>query len=248
MRSLYLIIITLFYSTAIIGQHKEIVGNVTDSKTLAAIPFAHLYNVILKTGTHTDESGNFTLIVRVGDSIRISAIGFKTQFYRIQANDYNSFLHLRMDGQTVELDAVQIFAYKDIESFKRAIIESDVKPEPKLTIYGLPTAGSDYGKLAILPRVKAPTAEKLVATVGPTFASVPLAVKDKERILFERKKAVASKYNSVWIKEVTGLDESEIDEFIRFCRLEEDYIFDASEYDLTVAVLTCLYEFKSKHH
>ena len=251
MRFNYLVIAFVLLPLVVIGQQKELSGSVTSSKSKTPLPFVHLYNQTAKIGASTSETGTFTLRAQPGDSIIVSSIGYERLYHHVTSDDFAGELRLIMTEKPMELAPVEIFAYKDVKALKEAIVENDLPLEQKPVLFGMPPAGSDYGKLTVPERVEAPITENLVGTVGLKFSASAgsgdgKAAKELKEL--EAKKTIAAKYNPDWIKNVTGLKEADIDAFMRFCALKDNFILEATEYELTVAVLTCLDDFEEQRH
>ncbi len=53
------------------------------------------------------------------------------------------------------------------------------------------------------------------------------------------------KYNRQLVAQVTKLEDHEIDDFMNFCRPNEDFILRANDYDLTNKILLCLKDYRT---
>lgn len=53
------------------------------------------------------------------------------------------------------------------------------------------------------------------------------------------------KYNRKMVAQVTKLEDEEIDDYMKFCKPQDDFILRASDYDLTNNMLSCLKEFRT---
>ena len=56
---------------------------------------------------------------------------------------------------------------------------------------------------------------------------------------------VGLKYNKKTILQITKLDDHEIDDFMTYCRPNEDFILRASDYELTNKILACLKDYRT---
>src|SRR5437868_6953092 len=72
---LCLLLIVFTYANA----QNALTGKVTDSKTGSPVSGASVKVKHSKTGTSTDDNGNFTLQAKPGDILEISSIGYTTQ-------------------------------------------------------------------------------------------------------------------------------------------------------------------------
>jgi hypothetical protein len=55
----------------------------------------------------------------------------------------------------------------------------------------------------------------------------------------EKQKAVDRRYNRKVIRKVTSVPEDKIDAFILFCKLDRDFVINAEDYDLLLAIKNC---------
>jgi hypothetical protein len=61
-----------------------------------------------------------------------------------------------------------------------------------------------------------------------------------------RKKKLSQRYNPDRVREWTGLDETEIEAFMKFCPMPEAFLELASEYDIIDRTFRCLEEFDNR--
>ncbi len=81
-------------------------------------------------GTNTNAYGFFSMPTLAGDSIIISAVGFKKRFYvmpRIPDEGYSVIIELMSD--TTELPVVEVFPYPSEELFKEAFLALELPDE-----------------------------------------------------------------------------------------------------------------------
>jgi hypothetical protein len=84
---------------------------------------AHIYIPKAGRGTTTNPYGFFSLPVMIGDSLLISAVGYKKQFYIIpqkQEKGYSVVIELLTD--TTMLPVVEVYPYPTEELFKEAFL------------------------------------------------------------------------------------------------------------------------------
>lgn len=118
----------------------QVSGNIADDQD-QPLSFATVTNLTTETGVISDEDGFFYLTFQPTDTIRISSVGYEPAFLYFgdtaQATNYD--LQIRMSEKTYELENVTVFAFKDVESFKRAVLALDDLPEesPKIVVPGL---------------------------------------------------------------------------------------------------------------
>ncbi len=94
------------------------------------VPGAHIYVPKAGRGTTTNPYGFFSMPVMVGDSLIISAIGYKRQYYRIPPkNDKGYSVIIELLSDTTTLPVVEVYPYPTEELFKEAFLALQMPDE-----------------------------------------------------------------------------------------------------------------------
>ncbi len=112
-------------------------GVVLGSDSTSGIPGVHVYVPKARRGTTTNPYGYFSMPVLAGDSIVVSAVGYKKQFYAIpydKGENITKFFELVID--TTLLEEVSILPYPTEREFKEAVLAfqlpSDVRSQDNM--------------------------------------------------------------------------------------------------------------------
>ena len=126
----------LLVFTNVSAQNSERVvqlsGIVVGGDSLYGVPYVSVYVPKAGRGTMTNTVGFFSLATLVGDSVVVSAIGFKKRSLRIPDNDKQSFsvvIELIMD--TTLIPTVEVFPYYTEELFKQAFLALQLPDDNK---------------------------------------------------------------------------------------------------------------------
>ncbi|SOU87253.1 carboxypeptidase-like regulatory domain-containing protein [Tenacibaculum dicentrarchi] len=120
---------------------KFLYGSVNDKIT--TIYNAHIINLTTKQGTFSNQSGEFRVLAKVNDSLKISFVGYKSIHIKVNTNHFgiqkNSF---KLHKQAYELDEITL-KKNDLLGF----LSSDIKnikttAQINATTLNLPYAGS----------------------------------------------------------------------------------------------------------
>ncbi len=213
-------------------------GKVLDADTQDGVPLIHVIVKNKNKGTSGDSKGGFKVPVTMGDQIVITSIGYESIEFNI-TEEFNAYkdevLMLFMIPKTYELDSVVVFHMGEDFYLRRK------KGEP-VEIIGLPKPTDNprdwskpqvvvdgngigiYGLLNIFD--KQLQQQKKVRRLQAQL--------DKEN---EIKAKVEAKYNRDIVKEVTGIDDRVIQEFMDFCNFTRGEIIHSSEYEITARLL-----------
>jgi len=232
------------------AEQVRLSGELFNKETGESIPYVHIINSSTNEGTTSDLDGKFSLPVSTNDTVVFSAVGFEKYYLTWKERPENSneyFIKISLDPSTLELAPVNIFAFKDEAGFKQDILNMKL-PEDNSKIV---IPGSYNG-----PRREATGEFSLSSLLSPASAIYNLFSKDAKelrkysRVLKEypRQKAISEKYNMQVVEKITGLKDESLNEFMLFCKMPEDFILQANEYEIILAVNNCYKEFQENRN
>ena len=98
---------------------------------LAAVPYANIYIKNAGRGTYTDFSGFFSIVVREGDTVRFSAVGFEDAQLVVPdtLGDQRYSIVQLLSQDTINLATAVIFPWPSREHFKLEFLAMDVTNE-----------------------------------------------------------------------------------------------------------------------
>jgi hypothetical protein len=212
-------------------------GEIKNAEDNSAVPFVHIVNTSTSKGTASNSEGRFTIQMSATDTLLFSAIGFEKYIFMLSEDINTKSINMTivLDASSMELEPIKIFAYKDEQSFKRAIIEMEL-PEEKSNRMQLD--GFNYG----------PRRESKVTALSPiSFIASRVSKKAIEKRKYAKITAeydhwmtsVYQKYNPKYVQKVTGLPKDEVDDFMKFCKLGDSFISLSSEYEIVIAIQEC---------
>ncbi|MEM7107897.1 MAG: carboxypeptidase-like regulatory domain-containing protein [Bacteroidota bacterium] len=224
----------------------ELIGQILNAETKEPVPFVHVINANQELGTTSNTEGRFWMKMKKTDTLKLSAIGFNSFLFTLKEDITTTKLYvtLELNSSTLELEPVKVFAYRNEQALKQAIINTKVPLEEDSQRIELP--GFYYG----------PPKKPKDLRFGPNGITVtgPFALlqrkfgreaKESKKLLKLNKqnnyqKQIQSKYNKQVVMELTGLKEDQVEDFMEFCALKDSFLGSASEYEIAVAVNGCL--------
>lgn len=220
-------------------------GKIIDDESQEALPGVHILNKNERKGTVSDIDGNFYIKLSETDTLIFSYVGYSQHFFTLQDSikeKIQNKVMVQLSKSMVELESVKVFAYKNERDFKNAIIELELDEENPVEIE---VPGYHYGpKKPVNPGVGSPI----------SFLSSKLGKRAKqERKFNEAKKENAyrshinSKYNREIVSRITGLKDKELDNFMKYCTLSDNFIDGANEYEIIVAINKCYKDFSNRN-
>ena len=140
----------------------------------------------------------------------------------------------------MELESVDVFAFRDEAALKKALMETKVSSEEAKK--GIQLPGFYYG-----PR-KESKPSALVNPISFLHSKFSKEVKEQQQLAkyerqYDYQQAIKAKYNQAVVIKLTRLPEDKVEEFMDFCKLENSFLGPATEYEIAVAVNKCLADF-----
>jgi hypothetical protein len=105
-------------------------GVVVSGDSMFGVPGVHIYVPKAGRGTTTSEYGYFSLPTLAGDSLIVSAIGFKKKWVTVPDDGKQYFtVVIELNEDTTMLPMVEIFPYPTFELFKQAFVALQLPEE-----------------------------------------------------------------------------------------------------------------------
>jgi len=218
----------------------EFSTQVVEEFTEEPIFYAHIINLRTLKGDICDVDGKFTVDVFPSDTIRVSAIGFKTFISKVEnlIDVDGSFKKIELGKGIYELNEILIRYIPPPEKFKEAFLALE-----------LDNPSAEVAKNLRLQKLKNDPAVKYNAETGMVSYNLGSPITylynklSKKQRMLERSRIKLEKYNvyenhlSHLAEVVTGFNsKQDIDEFLRFCNLEVDFIKQHNDYDLVIVL------------
>lgn len=235
------LIVLLLANLNVFAQQTYVLGRAIDKTTRQAIPSATVVNKNTKQITRTSENGNFLVKASKGDSIKISSIGYKTT--GIEWDGYTEEPIIEMKQEGIMLKEV-VVRDKRLEQIRKQIDELLAAPEASTKLRWkdmsnlINTNTSTPGSIGI----SIDGLYQLFSKEGKTRRKLE-AMKQEDL----RKLLVEYRYNSEYVSYVTKLKGQDLKDFMKFCRLPDNFILTANDYDMTYEVFRCLDEFRLRN-
>jgi hypothetical protein len=100
----------LFFTLSAKGQSDSLLLRLLDSRNKQPVPYANVKLLSSGKYTYSNEEGYFAVVMRLGDSLQISAVGYQSVFWRYQQKS-DSLLYLQASFQ--ELPEIVIQAKRE---------------------------------------------------------------------------------------------------------------------------------------
>jgi hypothetical protein len=216
------------------GQQPLVIrGKVYDQADTVPVAYINVFNLRTKTGGTTADDGSFAVYALPGDTLRFTGLSFQ---------DYLVLIDLQNPPTNIK-----VFMYRASYPIKTVI----VRP---LSIMDAPAAPDLKRLKTDLPP---PPVNKGAAPGSGAAGSVLSFGKDKNQRNLEKQQeeiakwgnteVINKKYNKEVVKRLTGLPDSLIEDFMKNCYTQSEFLETASDYDIAVHVKSCYNNYLIKH-
>lgn len=127
------LLLFLLFSPHIYSQDKNVVqlDGYVRADSMRAIPFSHIFIKGTFRGTVCDFWGYYSLVAETGDTLIFSSVGYKTK-YKVLSEDLSASVYsldIYLQKDTIELEEVNIFPWKNYEQFKVVFLNTDIQDD-----------------------------------------------------------------------------------------------------------------------
>ncbi|HPD96176.1 MAG TPA: hypothetical protein PLA24_09800 [Tenuifilaceae bacterium] len=217
-----------------------------DAKTSEPVGLAHLLNYSRGIGSISDMLGYVTIRVGVGDSIRISAIGYYSRglYSWGQYKKDSLFYTIKLLPKVYELQPVTISRFTTYDRFLRQVASLRLMPtKEELLQLRVETYLSNA--------IKRMDLKTLPQTSGGIIFGQDWYSRQKEKLkeYLQKEKernVVEQKYNPGIVQELTGLSGNELYDFWGYLNFDEEFLKNSSDYEIRRAILAKYNLYKKK--
>ncbi len=216
--------------------------------SMTRVPYVTIVNKRSRFGTISADNGYFSIYAQRGDTLEFSAINLQTATYVLPAYYAADRIAVRavMNSKTYQLTEVVVRPYSE-KQFKKDFLALQL-PDDELDL-----------QLPAIPRLATPSSVAQngagigVAIGGPITAiynQFSREGKSRRKLaalmaVDQRKKMYAAKVNRDFVGHITGLSGNDLEQFMQYCKLSEEFVLEANEYDVAMALQDCLKSFKA---
>lgn len=238
-RFLYLLYFLLMISTAAVAQKERTVyGKIVDLESGKPINSASVLNKRSKQRAVSNDNGDFFIWAVAGDSIITTAVGFRDGGAKFDGKSNQPTITMKMDA--IALAEVTITEKRN----------ENLRAEIKYFLE------NPYGSKEIRQEIM----RNMISTQNLSQPGIGISIdalydmyskegKSRQKVadlqMEDARRFYANlRYNKPLAGYLTKLEGEELDSFMSFCKLNDDFILRATDYDLTFEIFKCLRQFK----
>lgn len=232
------VVFLFLLSISTFAQQSYVLGVAIDKVTKKPVPSATVVNKNTKQITRTSDNGNFLVKASIGDSIKITSVGYKATGIAFDGVNKEPIIEMRQDAIALKEVVVRD---KRLEQIKKQIDELLSTPEASTKL--------KWKDISNLINTNTSTPGSIGISIDGLYELFSKEGKSRRKLAAMKqedlqKLLVEYRYNAEYISFVTKLKGQELKNFMRFCNLPDNFVLTANDYDLTLEVYRCLEEFK----
>jgi len=225
------------------GRQSVLKGHIFSADGITEIPYVQVVNLKRNTGSSSSERGYFSISASIGDSLEFSSIGYEKGYFEI--TDFDPGLKIYLIPKIYDLKGVEVNAYRSEKQFRQDFVILRIPPEDKPKI-NLPTLSKYEVNSGLASRGVGLTFGGPITALYKQFSTEAKELRKVEAFQqkYKLQKVYDVKYNKDLISKVTGLHGEDLDLFLKFCDLPQQFVLASNEYEIVVAINDCMKDFK----
>ena len=205
-------------------------GNLYHAESYKPIEYAHIINLNNNEATISDTLGNFHIRMQMGDTLMITSIGYKHNYYQYSGpRDPVVFQNIPMQEKVYKIAEVQVTPFGTYNEFKRRFLDLDLETD-KEKVHPLLWEG-----LPERPESLEPQEPGIMSPISMIYNIFSEEAREKQKYkeLLKKKskeERIKAKFNREKVSELTGLEGSKLERFMDFCNFTDPYLLTTREY------------------
>jgi hypothetical protein len=250
-----MLLLAALFSQSSYAQDKDrpfqkIRARLVNSRTGGPVVFAQVFSKELRSGAVSDSLGVFSLSVRMNDTLYIRSISFYSTTIRVT----DSLIWqmripiIPLAEQAYEFGTIDVYGWGSYQEFKYKFLHTPA-PEDKTKklqddlMRSLKRGPSNGGDVEMRIPLGSPITDlyNLFSKEGKFLRRYKRAV-ERDRVFL----LTYQKFNRDIVGQVTGLTGNLLDQFMLFCRPDDEFLLQANDYDIYHRILEDYERFKKE--
>lgn len=220
------------------SQEKSVYGKVIDSSTKKGISTLNVLNKRSNQVVATNEAGDFYIRAIAGDSIIITSFGYNRKGILWDGKERNPVFEVKLQPFMLQELVVKD---KKLSDLHKEIQDFLANPNDSKAIR------NEILKSMLNTNTSQPGIGISIDALYDMFSKEGKVNRKLADMQFQDAKSFYAnlKYNKQVVAQVTHLQEEDLDDFMVFCKPTQEFILNATDYELTFKILKCLGDFRN---
>ena len=220
------------------SQEKSVYGKVIDSSTKKGISTLNVLNKRSNQVVATNDTGDFYIRAIAGDSIIITSFGYNRKGILWDGKERNPVFEVKLQPFMLQELVVKD---KKLSDLHKEIQDFLANPNDSKAIR------NEILKSMLNTNTSQPGIGISIDALYDMFSKEGKVNRKLADMQFQDAKSFYSdlKYNKQVVAQITHLQEEDLADFMVFCKPTQDFILNATDYELTFKILKCLGDFRN---
>lgn len=220
------------------SQEKSVYGKVIDSSTKKGISTLNVLNKRSNQIVATNDTGDFYIRAMAGDSIIITSFGYNRKGILWDGKERNPVFEVKLQPFMLQELVVKD---KKLSDLHKEIQDFLANPNDSKAIR------NEILKSMLNTNTSQPGIGISIDALYDMFSKEGKMNRKLADMQFQDAKSFYAdlKYNKQVVAQITHLQEEDLADFMVFCKPTQDFILNATDYELTFKILKCLGDFRN---
>ncbi len=220
------------------SQEKSVYGKVIDSSSKKGISTLNVLNKRSNQIVATNDTGDFYIRAVAGDSIIITSFGYNRKGILWDGKDRNPVFEVKLQPFMLQELVVKD---KKLSDLHKEIQDFLANPNDSKAIR------NEILKSMLNTNTSQPGIGISIDALYDMFSKEGKMNRKLADMQFQDAKSFYAdlKYNKQVVAQITHLQEEDLADFMVFCKPTQDFILNATDYELTFKILKCLGDFRN---
>jgi hypothetical protein len=233
----WILLLLTFSVGTLKAQEKSIFGKVIDSTTVKGVANVNILNKRSGEIVVTNEKGDFYLRALAADSIIITNIGYERKGFKWDGKNKQPVINVKQ--QPIMLDEL-VVKDKKLSDMHKEILDFLANPNNSKAMR------NQTLKNMINTNTSQPGIGISIDALYDLWSKEGKSKRKLADMQFEDVKSFYAdlKYNKKVVAQITHLREEDLDDFMKFCNLQQEFVLTATDYELTFEILKYAGDFR----
>jgi len=237
-KKIFVFIYLFVFAFSGFSQEKSIYGKVIDSSTKKGISTLNVLNKRSNQVVATNDTGDFYIRAMAGDSIIITSFGYNRKGILWDGKERNPVFEVKLQPFMLQELVVKD---KKLSDLHKEIQDFLANPNDSKAIR------NEILKSMLNTNTSQPGIGISIDALYDMFSKEGKVNRKLADMQFQDAKSFYAdlKYNKQVVAQITHLQEEDLADFMVFCKPTQDFILNATDYELTFKILKCLGDFRN---
>jgi hypothetical protein len=237
-KKIFVFIYLFVFAFSGFSQEKSVYGKVIDSSTKKGISTLNVLNKRSNQVVATNDTGDFYIRAMAGDSIIITSFGYNRKGILWDGKERNPVFEVKLQPFMLQELVVKD---KKLSDLHKEIQDFLANPNDSKAIR------NEILKSMLNTNTSQPGIGISIDALYDMFSKEGKVNRKLADMQFQDAKSFYAdlKYNKQVVAQITHLQEEDLADFMVFCKPTQDFILNATDYELTFKILKCLGDFRN---